>query len=226
MDEDKMQELIEKFKKNFPIEFTALHGEIRNNYHDIDMFHSYACHVAIDGFDYHKEEKKEMPSLFLIPFERKLVTPRGNQFIQMGKDVGVLQDEYPDRPFAVMYIGCCFTNTLSKNLAVKVISGMLDDFNAKYYAFISEAWCVKAENGKEIPVKELEVAPSEHPDKEEILMVSTSDHTQTIMTTKPIRNRMLIHSEGNRTQTNGKDMKAQGRFSNLFQEIRAESKPN
>jgi len=144
----------------------------------------------------------------------------------MGKDVGVLQDDHPDRPFAVMYIGCCFTNTLSKNLAVKVISGMLDDFNAKYYAFISEAWCVKAENGKEVPVKELEVAPSEHPDKQEILMVSTSDHTQTIMTTKPIRNRMLIHSEGNRTQTNGKDMKEQGRFSNLFQEIRAESKPN
>ena len=222
MDEDKMQELIEKFKKNFPIEFTALHGEIRNNYHDIDMFHSYACHVAIDGFDYHKEEKKEMPSLFLIPFERKLVTPRGNQFIQMGKDVGVLQDEYPDRPFAVMYIGCCFTNTLSKNLAVKVISGMLDDFNAKYYAFISEAWCVKEDD----KVKALDIAPSEHPDKQEILMVSTSDHTQTIMTTKPIRNRMLIHSEGNRTQTNGKDMKEQGRFSNLFQEIRAESKPN
>ena len=226
MDEDKLKEMTEKFVKNFPVEFTTLHGESKNNYHDIDMFHSYACHVAIDGFDYHKEEKKEMPSLFLIPFERKLVTPRGNQFIQMGKDVGVLQDEYPDRPFAVMYIGCCFTNTLSKNLAVKVISGMLDDFNAKYYAFISEAWCVKAENGKEVPVKELEVAPSEHPDKEEILMVSTSDHTQTIMTTKPIRNRMLIHSEGNRTQTNGKDMKAQGRFSNLFQEIRAESKPN
>ena len=226
MDEDKVKELIEKFKKNFPIEFTALHGESRNNYHDIDMFHSYACHVAIDGFDYHKEEKKEMPSLFLIPFERKLVTPRGNQFLSMGKDIEVLQDDHPDRPFAVMYIGCCFTNTLSKNLAVKVISGMLDDFNAKYYAFVSEAWCVKAENGKEVPVKELEVAPSEHPDKEEILMVSTSDHTQTIMTTKPIRNRMLIHSEGNRTQTNGKDMKEQGRFSNLFQEIRAESKPN
>ena len=225
MDEDKMNELMEKFKKNFPVEFTALHGESRNNYHDIDMFHSYACHVAIDGFEYHKEEKKEMPNLFLIPFERKLVTPRGNQLLSMGKEVGVLQDEHPDRPFAVAYIGCRFTNTLSKNLGVKVISGMLDDFNAKYYAFVSEAWCVKAE-GKNVPIKELDVMPSEHPDRQEILMVSTSDHNQTIMTTKPIRDNMLIHSEGNRVQTNGEDMKEQGRFSNLFKEIRAESKPN
>ena len=168
-----------------------------------------------------------MPSLFLIPFERKLVSPRGRELITMGKDVGVLGDQHPDRPFAVAYIGCRFTNNLSKNLGVKVISGMLDDFNAKYYAFISEAWCVKAENGKEIPVKELEVAPSEHPDREEILMINTSgiDNT-TIMTTKPIRERVLIHSEGNRVQTNGEDMKEQGRFSNLFKEIRAESKPN
>ena len=222
MDEDKMNELMEKFKKNFPIEFTALHGESRNNYHDIDMFHSYACHVAIDGFDFHREEKREMPSLFLIPFERKLVSPRGRELITMGKDMGVLGDQHPDRPFAVAYIGCRFTNNLSKNLGVKVISGMLDDFNAKYYAFISEAWCVKEDD----KVKALDIQPSKHPDKQEILMVSTSDHTQTIMTTKPIRNRMLIHSEGNRTQTNGKDMKEQGRFSNLFQEIRAESKPN
>ena len=225
MDEDKMKELMEKFKKNFPIEFTALHGESRNNYHDIDMFHSYACHVAIDGFDYHREEKRDMPNLFLIPFERKLVTPRGNQLLSMGKEAGLLGDEHPDRPFAVAYIGCRFTNTLSKNLGVKVISGMLDDFNAKYYAFVSEAWCVKAK-GKSIPIKELEVAPSEHPDREEILMVSTSDHNQTIMTTKPIREGVLIHSEGNRVQTNGEDMKEQGRFSNLFKEIRAESKPN
>ena len=91
MDEDKMKELTEKFMKNFPVEFTALHGESRNNYHDIDMFHSYACHVAIDGFDYHREEKKEMPSLFLIPFERKLVTPRGNQFLNMGKEIEVFK---------------------------------------------------------------------------------------------------------------------------------------
>ena len=225
MDEDKMKELIEKFKKNFPIEFTALHGESRNNYHDIDMFHSYACHVAIDGFEYHREEQKDMPNLFLIPFERKLVTPRGNQLLSMGKEMGVLGDEHPDRPFAVAYIGCRFTNTLSKNLGVKVISGMLDDFNAKYYAFVSEAWCVKAE-GKNVPIKELDVMPSEHPDRQEILMVSTSDHNQTIMTTKPIREGVLIHSEGNRVQTNGEDMKGQGRFSNLFKEIRAESKPN
>ena len=139
MDEDKIKELTGKFLKNFPVEFTALHGESKDNYHDIDMFHSYACHVAIDGFDFHREEKREMPSLFLIPFERKLVSPRGRELITMGKDMGVLGDQHPDRPFAVAYIGCRFTNNLSKNLGVKVISGMLDDFNAKYYAFISEA---------------------------------------------------------------------------------------
>ena len=58
-------------------------------------------------------------------------------------------------------------------------------------------------------------------------MINTCDSLNTtIMTTKPIRDNMLIHSEGNRVQTNGKDMKEQGRFSNLFKEIRAESKPN
>jgi|TARA_R100001530_G_scaffold54486_1_gene40182 hypothetical protein len=227
MDKDKLKELTEKFMSNFPVEFTALRGQDHWDYHDIDMFHSYACHTGIDCFDFHRQEvKEEMPSLFLIPFERKLINPRGSQFIQMGKDAGVLADEKPDSKYAVAYIGCKFTTTLSKNLAVKVISGMLDDFNAKYYAFISEAWCVKA-NGKNVPIKELEVAPSEHPDREEILMINTSgiDNT-TIMTTKPIREKVLIHSEGKRVQTNGEDMKEQGRFSNLFREIRAESKPN
>ncbi len=228
MDKDKLQEMTEQFMKNFPVEFTALRGQDTWNYHDIDMFHSYACHMGIDCFEFHKQEvKEEMPSLFLIPFERKLITSRGNQFIQMGKDAGVLADDNPNSKYAVTYIGCRFTNNLSKNLAVKVISGMLDDFNAKYYSFISEAWCVKANNGKNIPIKNLDVTPSEHPDREEILMINTSgiDNT-TIMTTKPIRERVLIHSEGNRVQTNGEDMKEQGRFSNLFKEIRAESKPN
>tara|TARA_R100001082_G_scaffold100175_1_gene69202 strand:+ start:88 stop:774 length:687 start_codon:yes stop_codon:yes gene_type:complete len=228
MDKDKLQEMTEQFMKNFPVEFTALRGQDTWNYHDIDMFHSYACHMGIDCFEFHKQEvKEEMPSLFLIPFERKLITARGSQFIQMGKDAGVLGDDNPDSKYAVAYIGCKFTNNLSKNLAVKVISGMLDDFNAKYYSFISEAWCVKANNGKNIPIKNLDVTPSEHPDREEILMINTSgiDNT-TIMTTKPIRERVLIHSEGNRVQTNGEDMKEQGRFSNLFKEIRAESKPN
>ncbi len=167
-----------------------------------------------------------MPSLFLIPFERRLITARGSQFIQMGKDAGVLGDDKPDSKYAVAYIGCKFTTTLSKNMAVKVISGMLDDFNAQYYSFISEAWCVKAK-GENVPIKELDITPSEHPDREEILMINTSgiDNT-TIMTTKPIRERVLIHSEGKRVQSNGEDTKEQGRFSNLFKEIRVEAKAN
>ena len=227
MDKDKLKELTEKFMNNFPVEFTALRGQDTWDFHDIDLFHSYACHTGVSCFDFHKEEvKEEMPSLFLIPFERKLITARGNQFIQMGKDAGVLGDDKPDSKYAVAYIGCKFTTTLSKNLAVRVISGMLDDFNAKYYSFISEAWCVKAK-GENVPIKELDVAPSEHPDREEILMINTSgiDNT-TIMTTKPIREKVLIHSEGKRVETNGEDTQEQGRFSNLFKEIRAESKPN
>ncbi len=227
MDKDKLHELAEEFRKHFPVEFTAIRGQDTWNYHDIDMFHSYACHMAIDCFDFHKHEtKEEMPSLFLVPFERKLVSPRGNQFIQMGKDMEVMTDDKPDSKYAVAYIGCNFTTTLSKNIAVKVILGLLDDLNAKYYSFISEAWCVKAK-GKNTPLKELEVAPSEHPDKEEILMINTSgiDNT-TIMTTKPIRERVLIHSESNRVETKADDTTEHGRFSNLFKEIRAESKPN
>ena len=227
MNKDKLNELTEKFVNNFPVVFTALRGQDTWDYHDIDMFHSYACHSGIECFNfYNKEVKEEMPSVFLIPFERKLITSRGNQFIQMGKDAGVLADDNPNSKYAVTYIGCRFTNNLSKNLAVKVISGMLDDFNAKYYSFISEAWCVKAK-GENVPIKELDVAPSQHPDREEILMINTSgiDNT-TIMTTKPIREKVLIHSEGKRVQSNGEDTKEQGRFSNLFKEIRAESKPN
>ena len=227
MNKDKLNELTEKFMNNFPVVFTALRGQDTWDYHDIDMFHSYACHSGIECFNfYNKEVKEEMPSVFLIPFERKLITSRGNQFIQMGKDAGVLADDNPNSKYAVTYIGCRFTNNLSKNLAVKVISGMLDDFNAKYYSFISEAWCVKAK-GENVPIKELDVAPSQHPDREEILMINTSgiDNT-TIMTTKPIREKVLIHSEGKRVQSNGEDTKEQGRFSNLFKEIRAESKPN
>ena len=227
MDKDKLNELTEKFMNNFPVSFTALRGQDTWDFHDIDMFHSYACHTGINCFDFHTEEvKEEMPSLFLIPFERRLITARGSQFIQMGKDAGVLGDDKPDSKYAVAYIGCRFTNNLSKNLAVKVISGMLDDFNAQYYSFISEAWCVKAK-GKNVPIKELDVAPSEHPDREEILMINTSgiDNT-TIMTTKPIRERVIIHSEGKRVQSNGEDTSEQGRFSNLFKEIRVEAKAN
>ena len=227
MDKDKLKELTEKFMNNFPVEFTALKGQDTWDYHDIDMFHSYACHIGIDCFDFHnKKVEEEMPSLFLIPFERRLITARGSQFIQMGKDAGVLGDDKPDSKYAVAYIGCKFTTTLSKNMAVKVISGMLDDFNAQYYSFISEAWCVKAK-GENVPIKDLDITPSEHPDREEILMINTSgiDNT-TIMTTKPIRERVLIHSEGKRVQSNGEDTKDQGRFSNQFKEIRAESKPN
>ena len=111
-------------------------------------------------------------------------------------------------------------------MAVKVISGMLDDFNAQNYSFISEAWCVKAK-GENVPIKELDITPSEHPDREEILMINTSgiDNT-TIMTTKPIRERVLIHSESNRGETKADDTTEHGRFSNLFKEIRAESTPN
>ena len=227
MDKDKLNELTEKFMNNFPVSFTALRGQDTWDFHDIDMFHSYACHTGISCFDFHKEEvKEEMPSLFLIPFERRLITARGSQFIQMGKDAGVLGDDKPDSKYAVAYIGCRFTNNLSKTMAVKVIAGMLDDFNAKYYSFISEAWCVKAK-GENVPIKELDVAPSEHPDREEILMINTSgiDNT-TIMTTKPIREKVLIHSEGKRVQSNGEDTKEQGRFSNLFKEIRVEAKAN
>ena len=85
----------------------------------------------------------------------------------------MLGDDKPDSKYAVAYIGCKFTTTLSKNMAVKVISGMLDDFNAQYYSFISEAWCVKVK-GENVPIKELDITPSEHPDREEILMINTS----------------------------------------------------
>jgi hypothetical protein len=160
----------------------------------------------------------ELPALFFIPYKRSMVSERGQQFIQMGKRVEVLHDPEPKSPFAEMVIGCKFTNDLSKNLAVTVVSGMLDDFNAPYYTFMTEAFALKMKKGDDMPDKKV----SEHPNSKEIMMIHTCDQIKTIGTHFDIVDNDLLNKEHHEDM--GDDRR--GKFSNLFKEIQAPSQTN
>lgn len=216
MDEKLIKELKEKFLKNFPIEFTAIRP-MEYQYKDLDEYHRYCVGHGKDAFLYHRRKERELPALFFIPFKRNMVSERGNQFIQMGKKCEVLHDPEPKSPFAEMVVGCQFSSDLSKNLAVTVVSGMLDDFNAPFYTFISEAFALKMNKGEDT-----NLAPSEHPNRKEIMMIHTSDQTKTIGTHFDIVDNDLKNKEHHINI--GDDRR--GRFSNLFKEIQSPSQTN
>lgn len=216
MDEKLIKELKEKFLKNFPIEFTAIRP-MEYQYKDLDEYHRYCVGHGKDAFLYHRRKEMELPALFFIPFKRNMVSERGNQFIQMGKKCEVLHDPEPKSPFAEMVVGCQFSSDLSKNLAVTVVSGMLDDFNAPFYTFISEAFALKMNKGEDT-----NLAPSEHPNRKEIMMIHTSDQTKTIGTHFDIVDNDLKNKEHHINI--GDDRR--GRFSNLFKEIQSPSQTN
>ena len=90
---------------------------------------------------------------------------------------------------------------------------MLDDFNAKYYAFCSEVFMVKSEKGIQIDPN---IMPSEHPKRVEALMINTCSDKEQIITTKKIVEDTLGMSEETRSSIGD----GGGRFSNLFKEIR------
>ena len=216
MNEKLIKELKEKFLKNFPIEFTAIRP-MEEQYSSLEEYHKYSVNHGRDAFLYHRRKEIELPALFFIPYKRSMVSERGNQFIQMGKKVECLHDPEPKSPFAELVIGCKFTSDLSKNLAVTVVSGMLDDFNAPFYTFMTEAYALKMKKGESINSK-----VSEHPDRKEIMMIHTCDQVKTIGTHFDIVDNDLLNKEHHEDM--GDDRR--GKFSNLFKEIQAPSQTN
>jgi hypothetical protein len=191
---------------------------MEEQYSSLEEYHKYSVNHGRDAFLYHRRKEMELPALFFIPYKRSMVSERGQQFIQMGKRVEVLHDPEPKSPFAEMVIGCKFTNDLSKNLAVTVVSGMLDDFNAPYYTFMTEAFALKMKKGDDMPDKKV----SEHPNSKEIMMIHTCDQIKTIGTHFDIVDNDLLNKEHHEDM--GDDRR--GKFSNLFKEIQAPSQTN
>ena len=217
MDEKLIKELKEKFLQNFPIEFTAIRP-MEYQYPTLEEYHRYSVGHGKDAFLFHRRKEMELPALFFIPYQRSMVSSRGLQFIEMGKKAEVLHDPEPKSPFAEMVIGCRFNSDISKNLAVTVVSGMLDDFNAPYYTFITEAYALKMKKGDDVPDKKV----SEHPKSKEIMMIHSCDQIKTIGTHFDIVENDLLNKEHHEDM--GDDRR--GKFSNLFKEIQSPSQTN
>jgi len=217
MDEKLIKELKEKFMKSFPVEFTAIRP-MKEQYSSLESYHKYCVDHGKNAFMFHRSKEVELPSLFFIPYQRSLVSARGQAFIQMGKKAEVLHDPDPSSPFAEMVVGCSFRNDTSKQLAVNIVSGLLDDFNAPYYTFMTEAYALKMKNDQKMPSGSI----SENPESKEILMIHTCNQIKTIGTHVDIVDNALKEEE--RHEDMGDDRR--GRFSNLFKEIQAPSKTN
>ena len=216
MDEKLIKDLKEKFLKNFPIEFTAIRP-MEEQYTSLEEYHKYSVNHGRDAFLFHRRKEMELPAQFFIPYKRNMVSERGNQFIQMGKKCEVLHDPEPKSPFAEMVIGCKFSSDLSKTLAVTVVSGMLDDFNAPFYTFMTEAYALKIKKGEDTNLK-----PSEHPESKEIMMIHTCDQVKTIGTHFDIVDNDLLNKEHHEDIGDYR----RGKFSNLFKEIQSPSQTN
>ena len=215
MNEEDIKKLKEKFFKSFPVEFVGVLGkpDTEFEFNSLDEFHSFANFSGQDCFKAHRKQKEDMPSLFLIPYKKSQVQERGSMLFEMGRKTGVLLEQGEEHENKVITIACRFTDTLSKTLASNIISGMLDDFNAKYYAFCSEVFMVKSEKGIQIDPN---IMPSEHPKRVEALMINTCSSKEQILTTKTIVDDTLSKSEETRSEVG----EGGGRFSNLFKEIR------
>lgn len=222
MDEKIIDALRERFMKHFPVEFTAIRP-LKNMFNSIEEYHNYSVEHGKDAFIYHRKHKRDLPALFFIPFDRRMVNERGNSFLSMGKKVGVLHDGEPNSQFCELVVGCNFTSDLSKNLAVTVISGILDDFNAKFYTFTTEAYVLKVKNQEDIGKQKGTIA--NHPDRREIVMVHTTSPTQTFGTHFEIQDNQLGKEEKLGMSENDA-LHSGGRFSNLFKEIVSTSKSN
>ena len=215
MNEEDIKKLKDKFFKSFPVEFVGISGKIGTEFefNSLDEFHSFANFSGQDCFKAHRKQKEDMPSLFLIPYKKSQVQERGSMLFEMGRKTGVLLEQGEEHENKVITIACRFTDTLSKTLASNIISGMLDDFNAKYYAFCSEVFMVKSEKGIQINPN---IMPSEHPKRVEALMINSCSDKEQILTTKTIVEDTLSKSEETRADVSDSG----GRFSNLFKEIR------
>jgi len=205
--EDFKEELI----KQFPIRHTKI-LPLKKPIESVDDMHSLGCWTAIDLFKFSKEHQHDTPALFLLPFDRTLITERFLTFIKRGEKADLVIDETEGSRYGALHIICEFSSDLSKDMMAPIVKGLLTDLNAPYYSFISETWVVKQ---KKPYNRELDGRVSEHPDKEEKLIVCTSDPTQNIMTMKDIADDKLT-GDGDYQKTKA-DISV-GRFSNFFRD--------
>ena len=75
MNEEDIKKLKDKFFKSFPVEFVGISGKpgTEFEFNSLDEFHSFANFAGQDCFKHHRNEKQEMPSIFLIPFKKSQV---------------------------------------------------------------------------------------------------------------------------------------------------------
>ena len=180
-------------------------------FQSINDLHSYGCFMAMDLFKFCKGEKKETPAMFIIPYDRESWSTRFASFLEMGNKADLVIDDKTKGRYGCIHIVCEFTNTMSKDITVPIIKGVLDDTNARYYSFLSETWVVKQKKPYD---RDLDGMPSDHPDRKEKLLICTSDPTHNIMTMKDIEDDKL--SGGGDYQRTKADVSVGGRFSNLF----------
>ena len=200
----------EELVKQMPIKYSRI-VPLKKPLESINDMHSLGCWTAIDLFQFSKENQHDTPALFLLPFDRQLICDRFKQFLTHGEKADLVIDEDKSSRYGALHIICEFTTTLSKDMMVPIIKGMLKDMSSPYYSFVSETWVVKQKKPYD---KELDGKPSEHPDKMEKLIICTSDPTQNIMTMKDIVDDKL--TGGGEYQRTKADISV-GRFSNLFQ---------
>ena len=201
----------EELLKNMPIKYTRI-IPFKTPLESIYDMHSLGCWTAIDLFKFSKEHKHDMPALFLLPFDRELINDRFKMFLDKGSQADMIIDEDKSSRYGALHIICEFTTTFSKDIMVPIIRGMLKDMSSPYYSFVSETWVVKQKKPYD---RDLDGLPSEHPDREEKLIVCTSDPTQNIMTMKDIEDDKLT-GDGDYQKTKA-DVSV-GRFSNLFRD--------
>lgn len=205
--DDMKQELM----KQLPIRHTRI-LPLKIPIESVDEMHSLGCWTAMDLFEFSKKEKRDTPALFLLPFDRTLITERFLTFLQHGEKADLVIDDTDGSRYGTLHIVCEFTSDFSKDMMVPIVKGMLKDLNAPYYSFISETWVVKQ---KKPYNREMDGKPSDHPDRQEKLIVCTSDPTQNIMTMKDIADGKLT-GDGD-YQTTKADISV-GRFSNFFRD--------
>ena len=203
------EEIKDELAKHMPMRHIRL-VPTKKQIENMDELHSYGCFTAMDMFKFSKEEKHEMPAMFIIPYDRKNWSARFDSFLDMGSKAQMLVDDKTKGRYGYIHIICEFTTTLSKDITAPIIKGMLDDTRARYYSFFSESWVVKQKKPYD---NKRDGMPSDHPDKREKLMIITSDPTHNIMTMKDIEDNKL--SGGGDYQKTKADIQV-GRFSNLF----------
>ena len=210
MFDDFKDDIMKEISKQIPFVHCRIIGKEKNFIKNTKDLHSFGCFTAMDLFKFSKEEKRDMPSMFIIPYLRKGVSSRFQKFIDLGIRADVVVDENPESELGILHLICCFTNSKSKDMAGVTISRMLTDLNARNYSFFSESWVVEQKKPYD---NKRDVMPSEHPDRKEILMISTSDPSRNIMTMKDIEDGKL--SGGGKYQETKADVSC-GRFGNLF----------